>query len=290
MPSALGKLVTKYGKYLMIMPTVIVYTLFLIIPTATLVLLSFNTGERYTFDLSKVTFANYVKVLSSPTFYKIMFDTFGMALLTAFITFLVVYPAAYYLAFKIENVRLQGIILFLLLAMYWVDWNVRSIAWLPILGEQGIVNQLLLSLGLIDKPLKILFSRLALLIIWVQTNLLFMLFPTYLALSRINPDLIHAAKALGASPWKAFWHITFKLSLSGVTVGLVFVFVSTLGDYATPSLWAGGLQTLGLTVHHYASFFRWPLGATYATIMLVISLILLSLILRISNIKRIFYE
>lgn len=290
MSKVLGKLITKYGKYLMITPVTITYIVFLVIPTAMLLLLSFNTGQRTTFDLSQATFANYVKVVSNPTFYEILMNTFGMSLLTAFLTFLIVYPVAYFLAFKIENVRLQGIILFLLLAMYWIDWSVRSLAWLPILGEQGLVNYILMSLGIIKEPIKLLFSRITLLIIWIQTNLLFMLFPTYLALSRINPELIYTAKALGANDWKAFWHITFKLSLPGVTVGLIFVFVSTLGDYATPSLWAGGLQTLGLTVHHYASYFMWPLASTYATIMLVISLVLLSLILRISNIKRIFYD
>jgi len=284
------RVIEKYSKYLMITPAVVTYTVFLVIPLAMLVLLSLNTGSKAVFDPSEITLKNYIDVLSDPRFYRIAADTFGMALLTSAVTLGIAYPVAYFLAFKVKSVRVQSIVLFLLLAMYWVDWSVRSLAWLPILGDKGLVNQILISLGIISEPMRLLFSRLALLIIWVQTNMLFMIFPIYLALTRIDPELISTAKALGASDWKAFWHITFKLSLPGVVVGLVFVFVSTLGDYATPSLWAGGLHMLGLTVHSYASFFMWPLAATYATLMLIISLIILSLILRISNIKRIFYE
>ncbi|MGC8962170.1 MAG: ABC transporter permease, partial [Candidatus Bathyarchaeia archaeon] len=129
-----------------------------------------------------------------------------------------------------------------------------------------------------------------LLIIWVQTNLLFMIFPIYLSMMKIDPDLLNVAKTLGASPWKAFYNVTFKLSLPGVIIGVIFVFVSTLGDYVTPALWAGGLQMLGLTIQNYAWAFRWPLAATYSVIMLAITVILLYILLKVANIKQVFYE
>jgi ABC-type spermidine/putrescine transport system permease subunit I len=220
-----------------------------------------------------------------------MRDTFGMSLLAALVALGIAYPIAYLLAFKVENPTVQSMVLFGLLVPYWVDWSIRSISWLSILGEEGLVNYILMGLGIIKAPLKeLLFTRLTLVIIWVQTNLLFMIFPIYLSMMKIDPDLLNVAKTLGASPRKAFYNVTFKLSLPGVIIGVIFVFVSTLGDYVTPGLWAGGLQMLGLTIQNYAWAFRWPLAATYSVIMLAITVALLYILLKIANIKQVFYE
>jgi len=225
------------------------------------------------------------------TTYIVMRDTFGMSLTAALVTFAAGYPIAYFLAFKMANFRLQGIILFLLVAPYWVDWSIRSISWLSILGGEGLVNYALMSLGLIETPLKeLLFTRGTLVIIWVQTNLVFFIFPTYLSLVKIDPELISVAQTLGASPRRAFYNITFKLSLPGAIVGLIFVFVSTLGDYVTPALWAGGMQMLGLTIQNYFFEFRWPVASTYSALMLGVTLLILFLLLRMVNIKQVFYE
>ncbi|MFQ6081087.1 MAG: ABC transporter permease [Candidatus Bathyarchaeia archaeon] len=214
-----------------------------------------------------------------------------MSILSTVVTLVIAYPVAYFLAFKVESFRFQNILLFLLIIPYWVDWSIRSISWLSILGRDGIVNYLLLSLGWIKEPIgELLFTRWTLLIIWAQTNMLFMIFPIYLALIKIDPELLNVAQALGASPSRTFYHVTFKLSLPGVIVGSVFVFVSTIGDYVTPALWAGGLQTLGLTVQNYAWLFEWPVASTFAVLMLAVTVTILYVMLKTVNIKQVFYE
>jgi ABC-type spermidine/putrescine transport system permease subunit I len=291
LPRSPAELIAKYSKYILVLPPLIFFILFLLIPTIIMLLLSFNTGEVTVFNPSQFTIKNFVDVLSRPMLYKIMRDTFGMSLLAALVALGIAYPIAYLLAFKVENPTVQSMVLFGLLVPYWVDWSIRSISWLSILGEEGLVNYILMGLGIIKAPLKeLLFTRLTLVIIWVQTNLLFMIFPIYLSMMKIDPDLLNVAKTLGASPRKAFYNVTFKLSLPGVIIGVIFVFVSTLGDYVTPGLWAGGLQMLGLTIQNYAWAFRWPLAATYSVIMLAITVALLYILLKIANIKQVFYE
>ena len=285
------ELLARHSSYMLILPPLIAFILFMIIPTAMVLLLSFNSGGQVTFDPTEITFNNYIKMFTRQTTYTLIEITFGMSLLSTIVTLIIAYPISYFLAFKVESFRFQNILLFLLIIPYWVDWSIRSISWLSILGGDGIVNYLLLSLGWIKEPIgELLFTRWTLLIIWAQTNMLFMLFPIYLALIKIDPELLAVAQALGASPSRTFYYITFKLSLPGVIVGSVFVFVSTIGDYVTPALWAGGLQTLGLTVQNYAWLFQWPVASTFAVLMLIVMLTILYVMLKTVNIKRVFYE
>lgn len=279
------------SKYLLIIPPAAFFVFFLLIPTILVLLLSLNAGEALAFNPTQLTLENYAHMFERTTTYLVMRDTFGMSLAAALVTFAAGYPIAYFLAFKVNNFRLQGITLFLLVAPYWVDWSIRSISWLSILGGEGLVNYALMSLGLIQAPLtELLFTRGTLVIIWVQTNLVFFIFPTYLSLVKIDPELVSVAQTLGASPRRAFYNITFKLSLPGAIVGLIFVFVSTLGDYVTPALWAGGMQMLGLTIQNYFFEFRWPVASAYSALMLGVTLLILFLLLRMVNIKQVFYE
>jgi spermidine/putrescine transport system permease protein len=289
--SPLITFVRKNARYFLILPPLIVVILFLVVPSLMILLLSFNKGSVTRFDPTNISIDNFIAVFSRPSTYIILRDTLGMSVLAALVTLLVAYPVAYFLSFKIQNFQLQGIITFMLVAPYWVDWSIRSISWLSILGEKGLVNYVLMSLGLIKQPLsELLFTRWTLLIIWVQTNLLFMIFPIYLSLTLIDPDLINVARTLGASPFKAFTKITFRLSLPGVVIGIIFVFISTLGDYVTPALWAGGLQMLGLTVQNYAWHFNWPMAAAYSVLLLAVTLGVIWIVLRFANIKQVFYK
>jgi len=289
--TSVREFLARHSSYMLILPPLIAFIFFMIIPTAMVLLLSFNTGGQVTFDPTEITFNNYIKMFTRQTTYTLIEITFGMSLLSTIVTLIIAYPISYFLAFKVESFRFQNILLFLLIIPYWVDWSIRSISWLSILGGDGIVNYLLLSLGWIKEPIgELLFTRWTLLIIWAQTNMLFMIFPIYLALIKIDPELLDVARALGASPSRTFYHVTFKLSLPGVIVGSVFVFVSTVGDYVTPALWAGGLQTLGLTVQNYAWLFEWPVASTFAVLLLAATLTILYVMLKTVNIKQVFYE
>jgi putative spermidine/putrescine transport system permease protein len=275
---------TSILSYILLLPGLLVIAFYLIVPLAFIAFVSFLAR----FDLNNpiLTLDNYARAFTSPQTWVILSNTFGMSLLTCAVTLLVGYPAAYFLAFHVQSRAIKNLVISLLLVPFLIDWNIRSIAWIPILGEGGAVNYLLRAAGFIEQPISFLYSRWTLILMWLQSNILFMIFPTYLALTRIDPDVINAAKTLKAPPHRVFYDIIFKLSLPGVVVGIVFVFVSTLGDYITPSLWAGGLQMLGLSIAQNAANFVWPYAATQALVLVLIALAVLVILFKIVNIKQ----
>jgi len=281
----------KYTNYLMLLPGLILCVLFLIIPLGIILRISLSESvSTAEFEIHGLTLEGYVRYFTSPQALTILLNTFGTAVLTCLICFVVAYPFAYFLTFHIENVKLKSYIISLLMVPFLIDWNIRTIAWIPILGDKGIVNSALMSLGVIEKPMSFLFGRIGLHMIWLQTFVLFMMFPIYLALNRIDPELIQAARVLKAPPHRVFYEIIFKLSLPGVICGWIFVFVSTLGDFLTPGLWGGGLQTLGLSISVFFGKNVWPYACTLSIIMIVIALASLYILLKIVDIKKLFYE
>jgi len=274
----------KIMNYILLLPGLLVIAFFLIVPLFLTVVISFM--QEFSFTNPIFTLENYISFFTSPQTPTILANTFGMSLLASLIALLVGYPAAYFMAFRIKSIKTRNLIISLLLVPFLIDWNVRTIAWIPILGESGIVNYLLQYFNIVHQPVSLLFSRWTLIIIWLQSNLLFMIFPIYLALSRIDPDLINAARVLRSPPHRTFYEIIFKLSLPGVIVGLTFVFVNTLGDYITPSLWAGGIQVLGLSVSNFAANFVWPYAAAQSTMLILISLVVLVILFKLVDIKK----
>jgi putative spermidine/putrescine transport system permease protein len=275
---------TSILSYILLLPGLLVIAFYLIVPLAFIAFVSFLA--RFDLNNPVLTLDNYARAFTSPQTWVILSNTFGMSLLTCAVTLLVGYPAAYFLAFHVQSRAIKNLVISLLLVPFLIDWNIRSIAWIPILGEGGAVNYLLRAAGFIEQPISFLYSRWTLIFMWLQSNILFMIFPIYLALTRIDPDVINAAKTLKAPPHRVFYDIIFKLSLPGVVVGIVFVFVSTLGDYITPSLWAGGLQMLGLSIAQNAANFVWPYAATQALVLVLIALAVLVILFKIVNIKQ----
>lgn len=278
-----------YTRYLLLLPGLVTFIFFLVAPLAIMGVMSFYTPKwpGYTTDL---TFNNYVAYLTSPQFPTLAFNTFTTSIVTAFVCLIIGFPFAYAYSFKIKSEKTRNYITMLLLAPFLIDWTIRSVAWISILGERGFINSVLSSAGLISEPIKFLFTPTALFIIWVQTNLLFMIFPMNLALGRMNPEIIDAARTLKAPPYRVWWDIVFKMALPGVITGFIFVFVNTISDYVTPSLWAGGLQTLGLSVATYASNFLWPQASAGGMILLVACIVVLYVLFKVVDIKKLVYE
>lgn len=276
-------------RYLLLLPGLITYIFFLIIPLGIMTAISFFKpvwpGYKTEFVLD-----NYISYLMSPQFTIMLINTLITSIGTALICLVIGFPFAYCYTFHIKSQKVKNYIIMFLLAPFLIDWTIRSVAWISILGESGFLNSLLLSMGVISEPFKILFTPTALFIIWVQTNLLFMIFPINLALGRLDPEMVDAAKVLKAPPHRVFYDIIFKSALPGVICGFIFVFVNTISDYVTPALWAGGMQTLGLSVSTYAGQFLWPQASAAGLILLIICIIVLYLLLKIVDIKKLVYE
>ena len=195
----------------------------------------------------------------------------------------------YFLTFKIKTIRVKVALFILCMVPFWTSYLIRTMAWFPMLSrDYGVVNTMLLSLGLIGKPIEwLMFSEFGTIAVMVQLYVLMMLGPLFFSLSKIDKSIIDAAKDLGAPFWKIFREIIFPLSLPGLAIGSIFVFVLTMGEFSTPAFIGGGKTfTVGAQIHNDLVNVNIPAAAVKAVYLLLAMGLGVWLILRIVNIRR----
>lgn len=198
------------------------------------------------------------------------FSSLKIAAVSTFLTLLVGYPVAYAMARAPQSMR--PTLLMLVILPFWTSFLIRVYAWIGILKPEGLLNQLLLNIGLINEPLVIMNTNTAVYIGIVYSYLPFMVLPLYSALEKLDHSLIEAAQDLGCRPLSAFWKITFPLSLPGVVAGCLLVFIPAVGEFVIPDL-LGGSRTLMIGKTLWSEFFNnrdWPLASAVAIILLLI--------------------
>jgi len=287
MEAKMSNLRRIFTNYVLLLPTTVLLSIFLIIPIYYVVLLSFYTNSLSGY-LPKFTFENYVNLIGSPTVIKIITTTLTLCGMATLLSLLVGYPVAYTLAYKVRSPRKQTFVLLALVIPFLLDYSVRTFSWYPTLSTTGLINLVLMTLGLIRTPANLLFSEGSLTLIWLQTYIILMVTPLYLALTKIDPSLPNAARMLGASLWQTFWKVTFPLSLPGVVVGSIYVFIASLSDYATPAFFGGGIQTIGLEIAQRTAAFLWPAAAALGVITLLLTLALAYVVLRFVDLQQLF--
>ena len=173
---------------------------------------------------------------------------------------------------------------------FWVDFTTKLMAWFPILGTNGIINYSLLSLGIINEPTSLfILSPTAATIVMLQTYVLFMIAPILLGLGNVDYDIYNAAETLRASRLQIFRHITLPLSRPGIVIGSSFVFVMTMGDFVTPRVLGGSMQTIGILVAMQSSLLNWPLASALATVIIIVTLIVVLTLFKIVNVGKLVF-
>ncbi len=221
------------------------------------------------------------------TYLPLLWVSIRVAAGVAFSTTLLAYPLAYFLVFRAG--QRASLLLTLLILPFWTSYLLRIISWKIILGSSGLLNSLLVYLGLVDEPVRILlYSRAAVVVTLVYVWLPFVALPIYAALQRIDKSLLEAAAILGAPPWLSFLRVTFPLSLPGVLGGFFMVFIPTVGEYVTPLLVGGSRGSLygNIVEIFFGSGLNWPLGSALALIMLAGVLALVLLVARLVNLRQ----
>jgi spermidine/putrescine transport system permease protein len=180
------------------------------------------------------------------------------------------FPLAYYIARATP--RRQGIWLLLVMIPFWTNFLVRTYAWMFILRTEGLLNTLLLKVGLIATPIELLYSNTAVVIGLVYGYLPFMVLPLYVALERVDRTLIEAAWDLYATRWAVFWRIIFPLARPGVMAGCLLVFIPSLGAFLTPDLLGGARSMMigNLIQHEFRVARDWPLGAAISCVLMLL--------------------
>ena len=221
---------------------------------------------------------NFIKLIESPVYLRALANTVVVSASVTVICVVLGYPMAYLMAHSTERVR--RILVFIVLVPFWSSILVRTFAWMVLLQKRGLINLILINLGLLDEPLTLIYNRVGVLIGMVHVLLPFLILPLYSVLTRIDKTYTSAAASLGASPVKTFVRIYFPLSFPGVASGAVLVFVMGLGYYITPALLGGpkDLMIAQLIEMQIADFGNWGLAGALAVVLLAGSLLSLALV------------
>ena len=223
-------------------------------------------GERW----FHITLDNYLFLLEDDLYWISYLKSTRIAFVSTCLCLLIGYPMAYAIA-RADPVW-RNLFLFLIILPFWTSFLLRVYAWMGMLSTNGLINNLLLSAGLIDQPLKLLYTDFAVYLGIVYSYLPFMILPLYANLERLDYSLNEAAADLGARPLRVFRDITLPLSLPGIIAGSLLVFIPALGEFVIPAL-LGGLDSLMIGRTLYDEFFTnrdWPLSSAVAIILLLI--------------------
>jgi spermidine/putrescine transport system permease protein len=281
----LDRRATFWALYL---PPLLWLGLFFLVPLALMAAFSFRADmQGQILQWWTPTLKQYASLVAAGSYWRLLGISILMALGVALSAIILAYPLAYFLTFRAG--AKAGFYLILLLVPFWTSYLLRVMAWKIILGSNGVINSLLLYLGLIDDPLGILlYNRYAVIITLIYVWVPFVTLPILAALQRIDPSLFEAAADLGARPFWCFWRITYPLSLPGVLAGFFMVFIPTVGEYVTPLLVGGSRGSMygNIIQDFFTKAANWPLGAALSMIMLVLTLALVVIATRLINLRQ----
>lgn len=232
------------------------------------------------------TLSNYAALSGDTVFLKTFWNTLYTAIIVTLGTLLLGYPVALAL---VRAKRLAPLILIIILLPFWTSILVRSYAWMVLLGRHGLMNEALLASGLIDRPLRVLNTSLAVQIGMIHILLPYMILPIANALRQIDPSLARAASGLGATPWRTFWQVTLPLSVPGAAAGALLVFVLSLGFYITPAMLGGPRDiTLSMLIAQQVDQLNWAYAACLSTVLLATALLVIAACQRLPGIGNAF--
>ncbi|PSJ92340.1 ABC transporter permease [Brevibacillus fortis] len=272
-------MLNKKPVKLLALPALLWMGALFVLPMLMIAILSFLKRGTYGQVVYEFTLNNYIRIFD-PLYGQIFWDTLVVAVLTTLFSILCGYPLAYYIS-RLEKSS-QQIWLLLVMIPFWINFLVRSYAWVIILRSQGVINTFLQSLGIISEPLPLLYNSGSVLLGMVYTLMPFMVLPIYVSLEQMDRRKLEAAYDLGATPWKAFWHVTLPMTKTGVVTGSILVFVSSIGMFVVPDVMGGAKSALigNVIQNQFLSARDWPFGSALSIVLMLLSMLLILLYFR----------
>ena len=256
----------------------------ILLPHLDLALLSFR--ERIGPGEFSWSLAQYRTFFAEPLYWDVFVRTAVISVIATAITLLIAFPIAWTIA-KLTRGRVSALLFAVCLIPFWVSETVRTLGWMILLRETGVLPAVLVSLGITDTPVEMLYRDATILVGLVYTSLLFMVVPLYSSLESLDDSLIEAAYDLGGSGWTVLRTVVIPHAAPGITAGCIVVFMLTLGNYLTASL-LGGKNSLWFTEQIYTQFitrFNWEQGAAFGFLLLALSSLMVWVGLRLSGQK-----
>lgn len=271
---------------LLLMPATSIIVGFFVIPLFLIGLASF-TGAKTGLAPQSFSLRNFIKFFTDEYYISVCFFTFRLSFWVTLITLLIGYPLSYYIVRIVKSKFYRRIFYILIVAPLFTSSIVRAFAWMVILGRTGLVNKLLVSLHLVDSPVRLLFNQIGVVIGLVYILSPFMILTIATVLQNIDRSLEEAAEDLGASKLVTFLKVTLPLSIPGVVAGSLIVFTLTVSAYVTPAVLGGKkVQVLPMLIYEqYMLTFDWAFGSALAIVLLVATLILIIIYTRFSEQK-----
>lgn len=266
------------GRLILFMaPVMLVYLLFLVLPTAQMLRMSLDRFSSLTLFAPDLTLASYTGLFRDSFYVSLFGHTLLLGLLVTLAASLLGYPLAVIVARG--PARWRGLLMAIVLSPLLINLVVRSYAWLVLLGDHGVLNQWLTGLGVIDRPLALTGNMLGVVIALTHIGLPLMVLSLASVMGGIDERLLEAAESLGASRARRFWKVFFPMALPGLGSGSLLVFCLTVSAFITPQLLGGGrVQTVaGVVYQKFTLSLNWPVGSALVFLLLVLNLGLMTL-------------
>ena len=281
------KRVSAWATYLQVAPLALIFLLFLVVPIATIIVVSFFDYST-TQIIPDFLLQNYEELLLSPVTWATYRQTIQFAAITWALTLAIGFTLAYFLAFEVRSTTWQTVLFLVCTIPFWTSNVIRMISWIPFLGRNGLANMTLIQLGLIREPLEfLLFSDFAVVLTYVHLYTLFMVVPIFNSMIRIDKSLLEAARDAGASGWQTLWNVIIPLCKPGIAIGSIFVVTIVMGDFVTVRLMSGGqTASVGLMMLNAMSLLQYPAAAANAVVLLVLVLMTVGVMMRLVDIRK----
>jgi putative spermidine/putrescine transport system permease protein len=292
--SAPGRGVAAWWQAL---PLSTVFALFFLIPLALVLMVSFWNYNQYEMQPG-FTFNNYLKVFDGClsrnesgdlcVTLKTYLSTFKFSFLVWLITLVLGFALSYFMAFHVKSSGVQMVLFVLCTIPFWTSNVIRMIAWMPLLGRNGLVNQALLSMGAVDQPVEwLLFSDFSVVLAFVHLFTTFMMVPIFNSMMRIDRSLIEAASDSGATAWQTLWNVIVPLCRTGIIIGSIFVITIVMGDFVTIGVMGGQqIASVGKIIQVQTNYLQFPLAAANAVILLAVVLMFIWALTRMVDIRK----
>lgn len=264
----------KHGSGLaMALPAILLLLAFFVVPVTMLLTRSVTDPEP--------GLQNYAALVGSASYGRVFFNTFFVSALVTLVTALIAFPISWALA--IMPSRWAGVLFAIILLSMWTNLLARTYAWMVLLQQTGLINRMLLAMGLVDQPVQLTNNLVGVTIGMVYIMLPFMILPLYGVIRKIDPAILQAAALCGATKTQSLFRILLPLSAPGIASGALMVFVMSLGYYVTPALLGGtaNMMLAEFIVQQVQSLLNWGMGAAAAFVLLVVTLSLYALQLRL---------
>ncbi|MDD5622303.1 MAG: ABC transporter permease [Actinomycetota bacterium] len=271
----------------LIYPGLLWLFIFFLLPLSVILIYAVTAHDLVPGESLKFTFSNFAVIFQKKHYLIILLRSLKISFLTTIFSIIFSYPVAYFLA---KRTKFDKVLIVVLMIPFWINYLIRTFAWKLILSENGVLNQLLLWLKVIDEPVRVLYSQTSVLLGLIYMYTPMMVLPLYASLLRIDNSLVEASQDLGASRIRAFFDITFKLSLTGIFAGTLLVFIPALGSFAIPAILGGTDSVMigNIIENQFSRVGNWNFGSAFTVALAVLSIALVLFYSKIFGLESIY--